>query len=662
MANPAVDKIKDLALRHGEKAVVGIASALCLVMVFFALSKETIDTTPEQLAQLSTSAQNNLQQRQDENTILQKLEGDGMVLQNFEKKVASREEEGLDVRQVALSREFVRPQPGAGLIRDGVENQLLAPYDLFASPVRGGIAVYELDSSGNLIAAEPGDRSLAPPPGMFDFEGDMGMPGGGGETKSQRDEQIAKKQEELDRRRTQSTVKGAATGTSKTETAKAQASRAAEYKERVDGRRVVSIIGVLDHKRLRDRFARALKQSYDVSHPDYQRLEVERQVYDPINAEWSDWTKVARAEEQEVVKYAAYEHDEDPEFSPAEVRLDPLVDFLPYLVTGDWSGIYHGRFVDASILNPPEDDTNLAAGGGGRGLGMGGFGMDMEGMGDYGMGDGMGMGDYGMGDGMGMGMEGMGDYGMGMRGGGASNVEFTSDAEVVLVRALDFTVRPDTTYRYRVCIVVKNPNYDRQDVARGVDNESRELTGPWSEPSEVVTVPPDVTAYAMAPALPTAARPRADQVQFDVIAWNPESGVTAHKTFTAAPGEFIGEPSSVRVRIEGKEDTETQSINFNSRQLIFDTLGGKFSTGAVGVTGIFDVPAVAAVLRPDGSIAVRNQARDQGDEQLAFMKESYRLSISDEVNKKDKSMMGLGGFDMDGMGGMGGMDGYGPGL
>ena len=39
-----------------------------------------------------------------------------------------------------------------------------------------------------------------------------------------------------------------------------------------------------------------------------------------------------------------------------------------------------------------------------------------------------------------------------------------SEEKRVMIRALDFTAEPDHSYRYRVRIVVFNPNYNRDDV------------------------------------------------------------------------------------------------------------------------------------------------------------------------------------------------------
>ena len=61
-----------------------------------------------------------------------------------------------------------------------------------------------------------------------------------------------------------------------------------------------------------------------------------------------------------------------------------------------------------------------------------------------------------------------------------------SEEKKVMIRAFDFTVKADTTYRYRVRIVVFNPNKGREDVSPGVDTKAEELRGPWSEATDEV--------------------------------------------------------------------------------------------------------------------------------------------------------------------------------
>jgi hypothetical protein len=55
---------------------------------------------------------------------------------------------------------------------------------------------------------------------------------------------------------------------------------------------------------------------------------------------------------------------------------------------------------------------------------------------------------------------------------------------ILMIRALDFTVEPGRVYRYRARVILDNPYFNR---ARSGVN--RWLQGPWSEASEVITVP-----------------------------------------------------------------------------------------------------------------------------------------------------------------------------
>ena len=101
-----------------------------------------------------------------------------------------------------------------------------------------------------------------------------------------------------------------------------------------------------------------------------------------------------------------------------------------------------------------------------------------------------------------------------------------------MIRALDFTVEPDTTYRYRVRIVVFNPNYKREDVTPNakLTNTKEELHGPWSAETDMVTMPPDVMPYVMGTMPPGLNRLK---ISFEVIRFHPEDGVTIPKRFEA---------------------------------------------------------------------------------------------------------------------------------
>ncbi len=53
-----------------------------------------------------------------------------------------------------------------------------------------------------------------------------------------------------------------------------------------------------------------------------------------------------------------------------------------------------------------------------------------------------------------------------------------------MMRSLDFTVEPGRTYRHRARFVLFNPHYDRDK-----PGDRRLIFGPWSEATDLVTVP-----------------------------------------------------------------------------------------------------------------------------------------------------------------------------
>jgi hypothetical protein len=240
-----------------------------------------------------------------------------------------------------------------------------------------------------------------------------------------------------------------------------------------------------------------------------------------------------------------------------------------------------------------------------------------------------------------------------------------SEEKRVMIRALDFTVEPNNSYRYRVRIVVANPNYNREDVSPTSkdDTKKKVLEGPWSKESDVVTMPPDVEPYAMG-TLPGSARSDT-KVFFQVVRFNPADGWTVPHRFDAGVGQVIGEfrPSEEVPSSEGK-GTKREPIDFNSHQIVVDVAGGGFQNLPSGVVGpTIERPSWAALLRRDGALLVHNEADDETNEFRKDIAANYRREI-EQSNKERKSSQGSGYSGMMGrmMGGMGGYPGMGGGM
>ncbi len=530
MANATVEKLKVFGLRHGEKVVVALVAAVSVLLLVKAFSQETIDITPEQLKSAAQAASTNINRTLPEEQILAKLDEADLVNPGFAEKVEqSKATETVDASQYAFSRPWVANEPGAGWIRDAVE--LLAPQELHVNSGRGPIEVIAHTESGELIYPEEEESSSSSSRrgsrgrSGGSSSGYPGMASGGAREKSERERR--EEAEELARRqRERRQALAGSGGRRSSEPAKDEAQPAidTQRKPKIEtvGYRWVSLVGTFPHQEQRDLYVRALKDPN--AQPNYQRLDLQRQVLLP-DGSWSDWRDVDRETNQDVLAYVAFK---DEELTPDEVRLEPLVDMLPWLKAGSYRGVHIASLVpeEKQTIKAPE----APARGGYPGMGdmsemammSGSAGMDSSMMSSMSE-----MNEMAMMSGS-SGYPGMASGSMpGMASGEDLNFPKTN-AETIMLRSLDFTVDPDTTYRYRTRVVVRNPNFGLENVSPGVDVTSKDLPGPWSEETDPVTVPADVTIYAQSKALGD----RTGQgVSFEVVRWNPEDGLTIVKNF-----------------------------------------------------------------------------------------------------------------------------------
>ncbi|MFO0910009.1 MAG: hypothetical protein U0794_16955 [Isosphaeraceae bacterium] len=669
MANAQVEKLKALGLRHGEKAVVALAAALCLLLLVSAVMKPTIDLTPADVDKHATAAQSNIDTKQDPDNILKLIEDAGIKNPGFEALVDTQAKSSLNPNDYRIDHAWVTPEPGAGLIRD--TPQLIAPIELAAYPGRGGALVFALDETGKRILDE-GDKQEEDPTTKlrrgrkrnrsmsgYGMMGMGGMPGMGMGMGGNLDPESEEAKKEFARK--EKLLKGALVGKvdpnkekakekgKEGENAEETPEQGGPWKEVTKGLRWVAITGVLDHKKLKDNYLAALKNP-TVAHPNYKQVDIQRQELQP-DGSWSDWQDVD-IEKNRAVLFNLPETEE--ELAASESIIETIVDPLPFLKAGLWEKVHV-----ASLVPKEKREIEKPAAGIGGMMGAGGMpGMEgmYSGMSRGGMGGMMGAGGMPgmMGAGGMPGMEGMSGMGMGMgMGGGDENLNFQkTEAESVMVRSLDLTADPDATYRFRLRIVVYNPNYKREDVSPGVDTKSLELKGPWSEPTEPVTMPADVTTYAMRKAPADGSSRRTDQVQFQVTRWTPEDGVTVVRNFNAGPGEVVGDPATASIPVSDGSGAKNKLVDFNSHLLVLDTAGGPRPIAPLGASGApLDVPATTLLMKPDGTVIVRNQANDIADAVRKDMAENYAREVK-ESSKRRESSFGAGMGMYGGMGGM----------
>jgi len=116
----------------------------------------------------------------------------------------------------------------------------------------------------------------------------------------------------------------------------------------------------------------------------------------------------------------------------------------------------------------------------------------------------------------------------------------TAQRRMLLFRYLDFDVMPGETYRYRVRLEVRNPNYG-QSLARastaGVILGATRFT-PWSEPTTAVEVEP-LAKYFVTDLAPSRKRAGVE-ARMHVYQYDVEAGTTIEQDFRIACGQKIG--------------------------------------------------------------------------------------------------------------------------
>ena len=676
-ANAIVDKLKDFGLRHGEKLGVAIASTVFVVCVVAAVRKETIETTPEQIKSATKQSDTNLNRTEDPEKIVQNLEKNGIKDSNFAKTVDDQVKTELDPGQFKAAHEWVSIEPGAGVIRE--TPVLIAPEELYAYPGRGGFLVFDLDKNGDRIPDDGKDQPKSEARkrrrkrrGRWHGRRHDGGNDGRPRTVRKKGPSLADREAEAKAEQARKAaalakkLAGNDAGAAGEEEAKkaAPAGPEEQFKEVTKGHRWVCVTGVLDHAQLVANYRAALKNPAHAQ-PHYSKIALQRQTQLP-DGTWSKWEDVSADERYKVLDNLP--EVEEEELTPDEVRPDALVDPLPFLKSGLWEGVHVAKLVPREKKVIAKEDIRAGAGMMGGGMMAGG----MRG----GSGGQMGMANMqqqnnammemmqgNRGGRLGGGMMGGGMMAGGMMGGGTQSAGnyWKTDAKKVMIRVFDFTVKPDTSYRYRAAVVVFNPNRNHEDTKPGTDTKSKTLQGPWSDTTDEAHMPPDTMPYATD--IEQATRSADMKVKFQVVRFRPADGVTVTRNYAAGPGEVIGEPGMSLIPSSDGSKPKSTLIDFTSHQIVLDVFGNKKTAGyqqlPSGMIGPpLQHPAVAVLLRPDGSIAVHNEADDVVNEVRRDIDANYRQEIKDS-GKERKSSFGSGMMGMGMMGGMGGMRGGG---
>lgn len=401
---------------------------------------------------------------------------------------------------------------------------------------------------------------------------------------------------------------------------------------KLEGKYWVSVVGLIptwDQEAEYDKVFRDATKTYPTDMPEYITCEVERaEVVSPGEASEFEPLDMDAAFEF-MGKWAA----EYPEMVDAKYLLPSLdvTEPLPPLVLAnhDPASVRHPKIplkdealaaaeeAKAAAAEEAEKKkprrTRMRGRGGAMSGGMPGGMPGMAGGMPGGMGPGM---DPGMEPGMGSGMM------MGM--GGRMAQSSREKIEYKLFRFFDFDVKPGKTYKYRVRLVLTNPNFAKPKRYLADPKLAAEevLYTDWSESTPEVFVPlgSELLAGDVNPKTPTA---KVMVRQFDQ-----ENAITAVHVFDMTRGSTANE-HAVKVPTPPKlgvsTTTEEEEIDFTTNATVVDLSGGdKLPAGTRG-----KLPGRVLVMRSDGELALLSQF----DDVTKYEIEEARLE--EFKNKKD---------------------------
>lgn len=208
------------------------------------------------------------------------------------------------------------------------------------------------------------------------------------------------------------------------------------------------------------------------------------------------------------------------------------------------------------------------------------------------------------------------------------------EPEYWLFRFFDYTVEPGKQYRYRVYLMLANPNYRVEP--RHLLNEDlgkkRWLETKWSEPTDMVSVPRDTNLLAISvkPPIRTGSNPSAKMM---IVKWVNQYGREAYTERLVVRGKVANfsdctfpetTESGRRPRrdrdgeaeddIFGRGDVHTSrtdsiDVDYLSETLVLDLHGGRRLPGKDRLT----IPGDILLLDPDGLLVVRNELDDKAE-------------------------------------------------
>ena len=153
----------------------------------------------------------------------------------------------------------------------------------------------------------------------------------------------------------------------------------------------------------------------------------------------------------------------------------------------------------------------------------------------------------------------------------------TAAGNLLLFRFIDFSVNPGNLYRYRVRLVMNNPNFGlgRDKVEHPSVAEHRERKTEWSNPTAPVYVEPDTKFFLTKVDQPLSGEPKA---QIDLFHWDTKFGSTVRSTIPANIGQFLGGKTTTEVLDPAAESYEEQEVDIVMNDVLVDIEESPFLT------------------------------------------------------------------------------------
>lgn len=154
-------------------------------------------------------------------------------------------------------------------------------------------------------------------------------------------------------------------------------------------------------------------------------------------------------------------------------------------------------------------------------------------------------------------------------------VEVTAAGQYLLFRYFDFDVAPNNAYRYRVRLVVANPNYglspDQVVVPFVAEKETRET--PWSNETDPVVIGDDVQFFlTKLDSKYEVQRGLKYTAQFDVFQWNAETGMPVHDdALKVVYGQQIMETTKESTVLYPPTHMKKEPFTFNTGDVLIDS-------------------------------------------------------------------------------------------